>query len=489
MKKDRLLNKYLESAAAGAIWSLYSEGLDDIEQVVVVPAYAEREMIFRTLASLAANPEPSLRRTLILCVINNKMDAPAADKENNAQTLELLKCLIQRKSLRNLNLTDVQNRNNLQSIADRPVRLGLVDAASSGFEIPSGVGGVGMARKIGMDKALQLLMASPVAPRLILSLDADTLVRPDYLTAVRHAFSSSRAMTGVIAYEHVLPEEAMERAAICRYEIFLRFWVHGLQYACSPYAFHTIGSALATTAESYLAVRGMNRRAAGEDFYFLNKLAKIGPVHKIVQTVVYPSSRVSGRVPFGTGAAMGKILSGQGGEPPFYDPRVFIILKQWLALMARSFGSTETEIQTQARAIHPELASFLNRRGFFHVWPKIRANLKDEKTWNRQFHYWFDGFETLKMVNDLTGSVYPRVRLAKALPEMMALDVLKGRDQRPEGTGTMNRSEALSDGEDFGGLAAANEVDAEELLRVLKDWRKKAVASAGRENSHNLSLT
>jgi len=69
------------------------------------------------------------------------------------------------------------------------------------------------------------------------------------------------------------------------------------------------------------------------------------------------------------------------------------------------------------------------------------------------------------------------------------LDVLKGRDQRPEGTGTMNRSEALSDGEDFGGLAAANEVDAEELLRVLKDWRKKAVASAGRENSHNLSLT
>ncbi len=135
----------------------------------------------------------------------------------------------------------------------------------------------------------------------------------------------------MVDYEHQMPADRVRQAAICRYEIFLRYWVLGLQFAQSPYAFHSIGSTIVTTDEGYLAVRGMNRREAGEDFYFLNKLAKAGPLRRIRETRVYPSGRLSARVPFGTGAAVAKMVSGSSGDFLLYDPRVFVVLRAWLS--------------------------------------------------------------------------------------------------------------------------------------------------------------
>ncbi|MDP2854104.1 MAG: hypothetical protein Q8O28_07635 [Smithellaceae bacterium] len=419
MKKASLLNDYLNRYAVGLHWRLQAGNLENIEQVVVIPAYAEKDLLFATLASIAANGDSFLEKALILFVINNKAAAPAADKENNTQTLAMLNALIRKQSFSRLALAgDLHDL--LQRIADRPLKLGCMDASSPGFEIPPRVGGVGMARKIGMDMALRLLQNS-AEPRLILSLDADTLVQPDYLSAIRNVFLSGKTQTGIIAYEHQMPLDKIERAAICCYEIFLRYWVLGLQYAQSPYAFYSIGSTIVTTTDNYLAVRGMNRREAGEDFYFLNKLAKTGPISQISETRVYPSARISVRVPFGTGAAVGKIVSGAGQEQRLYDPRIFIILKAWIALMKQSFNRSEHQILAKARDIDPGLASFLVARGFLAVWPKIRRNLKDQKTYERQFHGWFDGFETLKLVNDLSKTLYPRISLVSALKKILEM--------------------------------------------------------------------
>ncbi|PKN10376.1 MAG: hypothetical protein CVU72_01385, partial [Deltaproteobacteria bacterium HGW-Deltaproteobacteria-7] len=418
MKKASLLNDYLNRYATGFPWKLMAGNLDNIEQVVVIPAYAERDLIFATLASIAANDDAALEKTLILCVINNKAAAADADKENNTQTIAGLTALMNKHPFEPLMLAD-DFRTLLQMIADRPLRLGFMDASSPGLEIPSHVGGVGMARKIGMDMALRLLMSPGGGPRLILSLDADTLVKSDYLSSVRNIFATCKAQTGIVAYAHQMPADKMGQMAICCYEIFLRYWVLGLHYAGSPYAFHSIGSTIVTTADSYLAVRGMNRREAGEDFYFLNKLAKIGPIRQIGETVVYPSARVSQRVPFGTGAAVGKTVSGEEQEHRLYDPRIFIVLKEWIDLMGKSFNSPTDQIIKRARDIDQGLESFLIARGFLSVWPKIRGNLKDKKTYERQFHNWFDGFETLKMINYLTKEYYPRIGLLPAVKKII----------------------------------------------------------------------
>jgi hypothetical protein len=424
MKKDSLLHDYLTKYAAGPPWTLHAGPLEGIDQVVVIPAYAEKGHIFTTLASLAANSATLLEKTLVLCVINNKKEAPAADKDNNRQTIDILNALIGGQSF-----PDLQPGDDLffalKKISESPLRLGCIDASSPGLEIPARAGGVGMARKIGMDAALRVLECSINEPRLVISLDADTIVRPDYLTSVRTAMSSRKAQTGIVSYEHWMPADETGKRAICLYEIFLRYWVLGLKYARSPYAFHSIGSTIVTTGDAYLAVRGMNRREAGEDFYFLNKLAKIGPIRRIHETVVYPSARVSTRVPFGTGAAVGKISGDESSGHDLYDPRVFCILKKWIDLMQQSFCLSEKQILDMACDIDPGLESFLTLRGFRLVWPKIRCNVKDQKTCERQFHGWFDGFETLKLVNYLTREFYPRVSMNSALDDILEMADMK----------------------------------------------------------------
>ncbi len=431
MNKNSLIHDYLTKYAAPLSWKMHAASLDDVKQVVVIPAYAEKEMIFATLGSLAANPEASLKETLILCVINNKATAPEIDRDNNSQTIAILNLLINQLSLEALPFAENLHAS-LNNITASSIRLACMDASSPGLEIPSHVGGVGMARKIGMDMALRILQNSADPLRLIFSLDADTLVRDDYLPVVRNVFSSGRIKTGVLSYAHQMPPEPDVQAAICEYEIFLRYFLLGLRYAGSPYAFHSIGSTMVTTADAYLAVRGMNRREAGEDFYFLNKLAKIAPVRNIKETKVYPSARISGRVPFGTGAAVDKMISGHIHEQRFYDPQIFQIVKEWIVLMEQSFSRSEIHILNEARNIHPGLADFLTARKFPTLWPRIRSNLKDYRTYKTQFHNWFDGFETLKLVNHLTKEYYPRIGMLPALKIILDRLVINGPSKMPD---------------------------------------------------------
>jgi hypothetical protein len=230
-----------------------------------------------------------------------------------------------------------------------------------------------------------------------------------------------------------MPADEMEKAAICCYEIFLRYWVLALHYAKSPWAFHSIGSTISVSTEAYLKVRGMNRREAGEDFYFLNKLAKVGPIDYTKETCVYPSARLSTRVPFGTGKRIERFLSGDCKEEYFlYDPRIFSILSDWLRLVHEMIFRSEQEILKQAEQIHPRLKSFLEDSKFPIIWPKIRRVAKDEKLLTKQFHDWFDGFKTLKLINYFTKEVYPQINMFLALERILSMMNISGLKCHPE---------------------------------------------------------
>ncbi|HOW56607.1 MAG TPA: glycosyltransferase family 2 protein, partial [Smithellaceae bacterium] len=253
--------------------------------------------------------------------------------------------------------------------------------------------------------------------RLIISLDADTLVDDNYLREIQNYFQR-KISTAVVAYEHQNPELPAARDAICCYEIFLRYWVMGLRYADSPYAFHSIGSTIVCTADAYLAVRGMNRREAGEDFYFLNKLAKTGQIGYIRSTCVHPSARISGRVPFGTGKAMQRRLEATEDEYRLYDATVFAILKQWLQIMKNAGNRSGEDLMQQAAAIHRGLAEFLKINSFISIWTKICHNARNEKVLAGQFCDWFDGFKTLKLINYLSREYFPPVGIFQAISSL-----------------------------------------------------------------------
>ena len=317
-------------------------------------------------------------------------------------------------------------------LSDAKLKLGYIDASSRGNEIPQNLGGVGMARKIGMDMALRLLKKSSSPRNLILSLDADTLIQNNYLSTINNYFTP-KVKTAIVSYEHQMPLNCEEQAAICCYEIFLRYWVLGLKYAKSPWAFHSIGSTIVTSIEAYLEVRGMNKREAGEDFYFLSKLAKISKIGYIKETCVYPSARSSARVPFGTGKRIQRFLSGdQKEEYLLHDPQIFVILADWLQLMKNQFICGEDEILMKTELIHPMLKSFLKSYDFAAVWSKISRNAKDEKTLTRQFNDWFDGFKTLKLINYFTKEVYPQINMFEALERILYMLEMPGLELNTE---------------------------------------------------------
>jgi glycosyltransferase involved in cell wall biosynthesis len=419
MNKPSLLEDYLEKYSAGKNWNLVSGNIENISQVVVIPAYAEKEMLFSTLLSLAQNYPPSLEYSLILCVINNKSDSPSGQVSNNQTTIEYLDALVRKKPLGKFN-SDQKIYPQLLKIADTQLKLSYIDASSKGCEIPLRDGGVGMARKIGMDMALRLLKTSSSDKKLIISLDADTLVQTNYLAAIKNYFTA-KIKTAIVAYEHQMPDDYEGQAAICCYEIFLRYWVLGLKYAKSPWAFHSIGSTIVTSTDSYLKVRGMNRREAGEDFYFLNKLAKISSIDYIRDTCVFPSARSSARVPFGTGKAVERFLSGRTQEYLLYDPQIFTTISQWLEFMNTALLMNEDEILSHAHKINPALKSFLVDSSFVDAWSKIRRNAKEEKTLKHHFHDWFDGFKTFKLIKYLTETVYPQIDMFEALALILPL--------------------------------------------------------------------
>jgi hypothetical protein len=421
MNRPTTFNQYMQRYSIADKWKLIAPMSEKVSQVVVIPAYAEKETLFSTLASLAGNQPLSLTYSLILCVINNKKKSPDEVKINNQQSLEYLKALEDEIRLDSLDI-DEELRVDLKMIAASPLRIGYIDAASKGHEIPDTDGGVGMARRIGMDTALFFLSQyDSSCKKLIISLDADTLVQNNYLAAIKDGFNG-KLRAAVIAYQHQEPLTDEGKAAIYCYEIYLRYWILGLKYAKSPYAFHSIGSAIVCSTDAYQEVRGMNRREAGEDFYFLNKIAKIGNIGYIRNTCVYPSARPSLRVPFGTGKRIHRFLTGGHEEYVLYNPRIFEILADWLSLMKQTFHRDEQDILRKAELIDPSLASFLNDSKFSEVWLKIRRNVRDEDNLIKQLNCWFDGFKTLKLINYLSRDSFPPVDMFYALEIILKLN-------------------------------------------------------------------
>lgn len=405
------LTKYLQTRAIQGPWRISNSLADNFSGAVVIPALAESGHLFATLQSLAANPAEQLARFLILVVVNHREDSPAADKDDNNQTLMQL----------------AESHSELA-----PLRLGWVDAASPGLEMPAKGGGVGLARKIGLDLALSRLDFTGHIP-LLISLDADTLTEPSYLPALERHFRHSSCGGAVIPFRHCPGATPAEQGAIDRYELFLRSYVLGLDLAGSPYAFHSVGSAMACTAAAYIRMGGMNRRPAAEDFYFLQQLQRTAGVEKLRGTQVFPSSRPSHRVPFGTGRAISRTLRENAGMVMFYQPECFRILGDWLKLITVNPEREAGAILTDVAAVSPHLVGYLESAGFNGVWERLRGNHRGARALCQAFHDWFDGLKSMKLIHSLSAGPYPRSEPEEALPPLLewaGLGRVKGVDEQ-----------------------------------------------------------
>ncbi|MFK8043615.1 hypothetical protein [Congregibacter sp.] len=262
--------------------------------------------------------------------------------------------------------------------------------------------GVGLARKLGCDVALALAATDVVTSPWIHCTDADAVLPSDYFSA---AASSDAAVALIYPFAHMTPADCGQAQATKFYEAYLNHYVEGLRSAGSPYGFHTIGSCIAIKAETYAVVRGFPRRAAGEDFYLLNKAVKEGQVRTPDCEPILLSARLSSRVPFGTGPALQQLLDGDSLEsvPYFYDPRCFEGLTALIGYAKEQGvpGSKVGDFGTGLRD-HPETLAAVIELGLERFLDHAKKQCATKGAFILQFHQWLDGFRTLKLIHALS---------------------------------------------------------------------------------------
>ncbi len=237
--------EYLENKSYKQ-WVLEWDEVPGISTVIVIPTICEFANIKPLLSSLARNPKQYLQKSLLIFVVNNSISSAIEVKADNNRSLEYLRALLRK------NFFDQFSKQILES----GIRIGLIDAASEGNEFDDLNAGVGLARKIGMDTALQVFDYSIGSKKIIISLDADCLVEANYLSEIEQNFNQPNVYAATVEFEHNLQDDEINKPGILSYEIFLRHYVAGLLFAESPYAFHTIGSTVACNHEAYIKSAG-----------------------------------------------------------------------------------------------------------------------------------------------------------------------------------------------------------------------------------------
>ena len=359
---------------------------------VVIPALAEYNFLPETLSSLA-KAKPKENSTIVVIIINSSMEtSPEKIAENE-------------KTLRALRDGDKEFCGGLEIGKE----LFWIDANSKTKQI-SAKGGVGEARKIGMDSCLELFNQEVLHEKLYFCLDADTLVSENYLFATYEYFRKhTNTQAATVNFAHRAGKTDAEHKAIEIYESFMRDYVKGLESAGSPYAFYALGSAIICRAEAYVRAGGMRVRNGGEDFYFMQAVSKFGDCGVIEDALVQPSARPSDRVPFGTGPKVRKIIDGH--ELLFYNPQIFKNLKVLLGTINNLKTPEEFQRLPEllAKNCDEESLKFLEKNNFETVWKKIFKNTKHETAYlKKAFHIWFDAFRTLKYIH-FSEEKYPRV--------------------------------------------------------------------------------
>ena len=398
MIKSDLISKYLKKQDLSN-WRIELNDIKKFNNIIVIPALAELNNINHLLNSLAKNSNQYLKQTLIVIVVNNTISESAENIKENKELLDHLSRLIPKQF---------------------PINLGFIDASTPGKALPNKVGGVGFARKIGMDLSLNLLDFGNNRKKIFISLDADCIVSENYLESIIERFNKDDLHAAVIKYQHLLPKDEYVKTAIINYEIFLRYYVMGLKYAKSPFAFHSIGSTIVFDVEGYLRVGGMNKKKAGEDFYFLEKLAKSYKIVQIKDTMVFPSPRVSTRVPFGTGPRVKRFLEKSKDEYQLYSPISFEILKSWLEIFSDKKKSRDSaKLLIEAKGINKTLFDFLVSEKFEETWNKIIENSKTELQLEKQKINWMDGFKTLKLIHYLRDNEYSNENMFSAITNLL----------------------------------------------------------------------
>jgi len=361
--------------------------------ICVVPACNEPG-ITKMLDSLAECSEPGCS-TEVIIVIN----APFRESGEHIEINNL--------TLKNIESWKKENENSF-------FRLFYFIADTSSFAD----WGVGLARKTGMDEALRRFSLTGNREGVILCLDADCTVQKNYFESVYNELYIARNRSACsIYFEHPLNGNEFSEdfyRHITLYELHLRYYYQALALTGYPWVFHTVGSSMAVKALPYMKEGGMNRKQAGEDFYFIQKHVSSGAYFSLTGTSVYPSPRVSDRVPFGTGASIGKLDAKESENLLTYNLLSFKDLSVFFDASELYFKCHDSDLKEIYREFPEGLKSYMSEDEWILKISEIRNNISGLQSYRKRFFLWFNMFRIVKYLNHVHSGIYNKIPVIDA---------------------------------------------------------------------------
>lgn len=369
--------------------------------VVVLPAYREEHLFEAVYSLISAKCSPG--EVEVIVVLNSSEKDSA---EIRKQTIITGKILKQR----------------LQKEPNKAVPVHIVCYP----DMPFKEAGVGLARKTGMDIAAARLKSVNRPEGVIVSFDADARCEPDYFEKLLSFFDNRPGAPGCSVYfEHDLTGEEITQEiteSIIRYELYLRYFIRALRFAGHPHAFQTLGSSFAVRAGVYTSQGGMNKRKAGEDFYFLHKIIPLGNYGEVNETCIHLSPRPSDRVPFGTGAAVQKMLLSGKPEWMSYDFQAFRDLKILFERIKLLYRTKANFTETVFYELPVSVSAFLSSAGFLEAVNECRKHAASEESFSKRFFRWFNVFRVIKYLNFVHEDFYQKKEIGEAANELLKND-------------------------------------------------------------------
>jgi hypothetical protein len=379
-----LNNNYLQRYAFFS-QKITASASGDLAMVIVIPARREEDLVL-TLESVFEAKKPA-KPFEIIVVFNHPENEDEKSKKINFALVKQCEKWIKDKEYDNV-------------------------FCIKAFDLPKKHAGVGLARKIGMDEAVRRLKHNDNG--LIVALDADCLLAENYLQSIENHFTLNPDCNAAsIYFEHRL--EGLNthlKKGIIQYELHLRYYNQLLNYAGHPFAYHTVGSSMVVRSFVYQKQGGMNKRKAGEDFYFLQKIIQLGNFGEIKNTVVYPSSRISDRVPFGTGRAQGEWESGTETVLLSYHPQVGEVLKMFFQYLENKASKASFEHFPES------IQQFIGVEEWNKRKDEIVHNTKTEKAFIQRFYLWFNLFMCFKFVHFYRDNIQANIPIIEAANEL-----------------------------------------------------------------------
>ncbi len=374
------------------------------DTVVVIPAYLE-DNLAPTLNSLRACDVVN-GNVAVLIIVNACINA----------TQEVV--AHQRKTIRQIEEYTCHNTS---------ITIYVIEA----FDLPKKHFGAGLARKIGMDLAVAHFSLMDNKDGIIVSLDADSIVEPNYFEAINDFFANTKNNGCSIRFAHPTQGNDFDEniyTAITQYELHLRYYVQALRFIGFPYAVHTIGSCLAFRASAYVSVGGMNRRQGGEEFYFIQKLLQQGAYAELNSTCVHPSPRMSSRVPFGTGPSVKKMIDDNELNYMTYNLQGFIDMKELLDKIEEFYQISEEKYNEIILTLPGRVRSFLVTSNFYNNLKPVSDNCSTITVFKKRFFEVLNAFKLVKYINYTHEHFLERMPIFDAASELLELMNLESED-------------------------------------------------------------